>query len=389
MSLDGFVRAAGAAMGMARESFGTGGVALAPPPGLGPRPDRTGDGSGAAATAFSNESTRIDDHLAALSEHDAASGAQLQQALTSAGVSRGRMDSVIATAVADVQAMGMSTNTVEGQKALVAAIKRHLEDTKSTLGQGSADASTQAASANANAAGYQSIAHPPAGAAPAMPQMPMPQLPQMPMGGMGGGFPMGGGMPLAPLGALGNLFSRTGFAQDAGHTSNNPVGDGLGGNVPGSENTSSAAAIPVSEVDLRKKGFPGGADAYRDYIGKTLDHKGITDPVARANWTRGFMTAASRESGFRPDAVNMSDSNAHGARMADGAPANSSRGGLQTIPSTFAANHEPGTSRSIYDPIANIAAAMNYVMRRYHVARDGSNLSSVGQFNPHHAPGGY
>jgi len=210
VSLDGFVRAAGAAMGMARESFGTGGVALAPPPGLGPRPDRTGDGSGAAATAFSHESTRIDDHLAALSEHDAASGAQLQQALTSAGVSRGRMDSVIATAVADVQAMGMSTNTVEGQKALVAAIKRHLEDTKSTLGQGSADASTQAASANANAAGYQSIGHPPAGAAPAMPQMPMPQLPQMPMGGMGGGFPMGGGMPLAPLGALGNLFSGAG-----------------------------------------------------------------------------------------------------------------------------------------------------------------------------------
>ncbi|WP_236747025.1 transglycosylase SLT domain-containing protein, partial [Mycobacteroides abscessus] len=207
--------------------------------------------------------------------------------------------------------------------------------------------------------------------------------------GMGGGFPMGGGMPLAPLGALGNLFSRTGFAQDAGHTSSNPVGDGLGGNVPSSENTSSAAAIPVSEVDLRKKGFPGGADAFRDYIGKTLDHKGITDPVARANWTRGFMTAASRESGFHPDAVNMSDSNAHGARMADGAPANSSRGGLQTIPSTFAANHEPGTSRSIYDPIANIAASMNYVMRRYHVARDGSNLSSVGQFNPHHAPGGY
>jgi len=210
-------------MGMARESFGTGGVALAPPPGLGPLPDRTGDGSGAAATAFGNESTRIDDHLTALSEHDAASGAQLQQALTSAGVSRGRMDSVIATAVADVQAMGMSTNTVEGQKALVAAIKRHLEDTKSTLDQGGADASTQAASAHANAAGYQSIGHPPAGAAPAMGQMPaMPQLPQMPMGGMGGGFPMGGGMPLAPLGALGNLFSNAGRPSG-------PGGEGAGG----------------------------------------------------------------------------------------------------------------------------------------------------------------
>ncbi len=89
--------------------------------------------------------------------------------------------------------------------------------------------------------------------------------------------------------------------------------------------------------------------------------------------------------------MNLSDSNAHGARMADGAPpAGASRGGLQTIPATFASNHQPGTSRNIYDPVANITAAMNYLMRRYHVQRDGSNLSVVGQFNPpHHAPGGY
>ena len=239
MSLDGFVRAAGAAMGMARESFGTGGVALAPPPALGPRPDHTGDGSGAAATAFSNESSVIDDHLAALSEHDAAGGAQLQQALTSAGVSRGRMDSVIAQAVADVQAMGMSTNTIEGQKALVTAIKRHLQDTKSTLDQGSSDASTQAASANVNAAGYQSVAHPAAGAPPAMP--PMPQLPQMPMGGMGGGFPMGGGMPLAPLGALSNLLGGAGRqAEGSGGQGGTELagmvhGDNVGGGAKGDQ----------------------------------------------------------------------------------------------------------------------------------------------------------
>ena len=86
--------------------------------------------------------------------------------------------------------------------------------------------------------------------------------------------------------------------------------------------------------------------------------------------------------GFNPMAVNRIDSNAHGPRLADGAPAGSSRGGLQTIPATFAANHQPGTSTNIYDPVANIAAAMNYLMRRYHVQRDGSNLSAVGQFNP-------
>ncbi|MBX9921812.1 MAG: transglycosylase SLT domain-containing protein [Mycolicibacterium frederiksbergense] len=157
----------------------------------------------------------------------------------------------------------------------------------------------------------------------------------------------------------------------------------------GAENRSDAAAIPVGEVNLAKQGFPGGPEAYRQYLAKAFDTMGITDPVARANWTRGLMTGLERESGFNPDAVNMSDSNAHGARMADGAPAGSSRGGLQTIPATFASNHQPGTSRNIYDPVANITAAMNYLMRRYHVQRDGSNLSSVGQFNPNHSPGGY
>ena len=86
MSLDGFVRAAGAAMGMARESFGTGGgLALAPPPGLGPVPDQTGDGSGRAADAFADESTEVVNHVQALAEHDAAGDSDLSAAVASAG----------------------------------------------------------------------------------------------------------------------------------------------------------------------------------------------------------------------------------------------------------------------------------------------------------------
>ncbi|OBI24309.1 hypothetical protein A5710_00845 [Mycolicibacter sinensis] len=143
------------------------------------------------------------------------------------------------------------------------------------------------------------------------------------------------------------------------------------------------------DVRFDKVGMPGGRDAYSRYISRALDVMGITDPQARANWTRGLETAVGRESGFNPMAVNKWDSNAHGARMVDGAPLHASRGGLQTIPSTFAAHHQPGTSTNIYDPVANTCAAMNYLMHRYHVLRDGSNLSSVHQFNPHHAPQGY
>ena len=76
--------------------------------------------------------------------------------------------------------------------------------------------------------------------------------------------------------------------------------------------------------------------------------------------------------------------------MSDGAPTNSSRGPAQSIPGTFAAYHQPGTSTSIYEPVANIAASMNYVMGSYGVSPDGSNLAArVAQANPNAAARGY
>ena len=57
------------------------------------------------------------------------------------------------------------------------------------------------------------------------------------------------------------------------------------------------------------------------------------------------------ESGGNPNAINLTDVN---ARAGD-----PSRGLLQTIGSTFAAYHVGGTSSNIYDPLANIAAAIN------------------------------
>ena len=138
MSLEGFVRSAGAAMGYARESFGTGGLALAPAPGVGAAPTGFGGGSGRAANAFAGESGVLDGHVAALGEYDQAGEQQLRDALAAAGVGRDRMDAVIAAAEADVAAMGASTNTPAGRRALVAAIKRHLQDTKGTLDQADA-----------------------------------------------------------------------------------------------------------------------------------------------------------------------------------------------------------------------------------------------------------
>jgi hypothetical protein len=132
-----------------------------------------------------------------------------------------------------------------------------------------------------------------------------------------------------------------------------------------------------------------GQAAYTNYINQALDFMGITDPTARANWMNGLMTAAPRESSYQPWAVNTWDSNAVGEMMADNAPHGSSRGAFQLIPTSFANYHQPGTSNNIYDPIANVTAAMNYLMDTYGVLPDGSNLSSVQQFNPNASPMGY
>ncbi|MFI9599191.1 transglycosylase SLT domain-containing protein [Streptomyces sp. NPDC004069] len=64
-----------------------------------------------------------------------------------------------------------------------------------------------------------------------------------------------------------------------------------------------------------------------------------------------------RESSGNPNAINNWDINAR-----NGIP---SKGLLQVIPPTFNAYHVPGTSKNIYDPVANITAAANYAAHRY------------------------
>jgi hypothetical protein len=76
------------------------------------------------------------------------------------------------------------------------------------------------------------------------------------------------------------------------------------------------------------------------------------------------------ESGGNPRAINLWDSNARAG--------NPSRGLLQTTGTTFAQYHVPGTSGNIYDPLANIAAAINYAEHRYGqtLMRGGTGLGS-------------
>ncbi|OBH06039.1 transglycosylase [Mycobacterium sp. E1747] len=125
-----------------------------------------------------------------------------------------------------------------------------------------------------------------------------------------------------------------------------------------------------------------GRSAVIAAIRKALDIKGIHDPAARARWERGMDLVARRESNYNAGAVNDWDSNA-----AQGTP---SKGAWQFIAPTFAAYHEPGTSRDIHDLVAQACAFINYAEDRYGVSADASNLADrIQQADPRRAPKGY
>ena len=72
---------------------------------------------------------------------------------------------------------------------------------------------------------------------------------------------------------------------------------------------------------------------------------------------QGIKRNVLRESSGNPHAINNWDINAQ-----KGIP---SKGLLQVIPPTFATYHVAGTSKNIYNPVANIVAACNYAAHRY------------------------
>lgn len=88
-----------------------------------------------------------------------------------------------------------------------------------------------------------------------------------------------------------------------------------------------------------------------------------------SGWIPDLETIAHYESSDNPNAINLTDSNA-----AAGDP---SRGLMQTIMSTFLAYHQAGTSMNIYDPVANIAAAINYIRARYGTVSNVPGIRSL------------
>lgn len=115
---------------------------------------------------------------------------------------------------------------------------------------------------------------------------------------------------------------------------------------------------------------PAASSQLREWILTALKKTG--NP---SNWLGPMTTLVMRESSGNPRTVNTWDSNA-----AAGHP---SKGLAQTIGPTFNSYHEPGTSWDIFDPVANLSAALNYIRARY------GSIYNVQQADPNKPPRGY
>jgi len=136
----------------------------------------------------------------------------------------------------------------------------------------------------------------------------------------------------------------------------------------------------VNGKDQARGGAGGGAGG----VIPTGEHLALIDAalaadgVPRGDWARweaGMNTLIGRESGWNAGVFNTTDSNA-----VAGTPS----GGLaQVIGPTFDAFHNPSLPNNLLDPVANIAASINYILSRY------GDVSNVQQANPNLPPLGY
>jgi len=115
-------------------------------------------------------------------------------------------------------------------------------------------------------------------------------------------------------------------------------------------------------------GTGGGAASYRPGAGVQQWRTTVLRALAMEGLSTSLVNAVlyqmQTESGGNPRAINLWDINAQ-----RGDP---SKGLMQVIGSTFAAFHWPGTSFDIFNPLANIAAALSYARTAY-----GPNLRNA------------
>jgi TP901 family phage tail tape measure protein len=123
---------------------------------------------------------------------------------------------------------------------------------------------------------------------------------------------------------------------------------GLDKAVNGANQMLSRVAPSVADT----AGIGGGALSAQEFIQIANQAIRLTRPESQGFTAAGLLRLAMAESSLDPNSINNWDSNA--------AAGNPSGGLMHTTLSTFKAYHEPGTAKSYFDPLASIAASINY-----------------------------
>lgn len=202
----------------------------------------------------------------------------------------------------------------------------------------------------------------------------------------------GGGWSWNPIKDLGKIGSSVlgaikdvalGGIRDAAQTAFKGL-NGLLGNIPGAGTGIGQVMVNgVKKVESSLLSFFGQKDSTAmvaapgnvsgslvQWLTAAIQATGV--PMS---WLNGLEVIAMHESGGNPNAANNWDSNA-----AAGDP---SRGLMQTIMGTFRAYHQAGTSNNIFDPIANAAAAINYIRSRYGSINNVPGIRSMAHGGPY------
>lgn len=152
---------------------------------------------------------------------------------------------------------------------------------------------------------------------------------------------------------------------------------------------STSGRISTDQIQFKEMGRgPSGRDACVAGAQEACRILGLPE----THWVPGMVTIAERESAFNAPQwqINTNDLNAKnvpelfgGGPAPDGHFGQCSRGAVQCIPQTFAEYHVAGTSLDIYNLVASVAAGIEYIIHRYGIQRDGSDLVTkpLGPFN--------
>lgn len=154
---------------------------------------------------------------------------------------------------------------------------------------------------------------------------------------------------------------------------NSPMGDSSSGSGEGDEEggEASVGSYKWGAIDGKVDDIPAPPGWVQSAVKRGMSAAGVSG----AKWARGLVTIAYRESGYRKNAVNKTDSNAK-----RGTP---SKGLMQVIGPTFKAYRAKSLPNDQLDPAASVAASANYIESRY---RD---ISKVQQANPDKPRKGY